>query len=54
MTSFRQMEANRGNALRSTGPKAEAGKRRSGEMYACGEDHGRGPARMSRRLDQVY
>src|SRR5712691_6134438 len=29
MTSFRQFEANRGNALRSTGPKTEAGKRRS-------------------------
>ena len=29
MTSFRQIEANRGNALRSTGPKTEAGKRRS-------------------------
>jgi hypothetical protein len=29
MTSFRQIEANRGNALGSTGPKTEAGKRRS-------------------------
>ena len=29
MSSFRQIEANRGNALRSTGPKTEAGKRRS-------------------------
>jgi transposase len=29
MTSFRQIEANRRNALRSTGPKTEAGKRRS-------------------------
>jgi hypothetical protein len=29
MTSFRQIEANRGNALRSTGPKTEAAKRRS-------------------------
>jgi hypothetical protein len=29
VTSFRQIEANRGNALRSTGPKTEAGKRRS-------------------------
>jgi hypothetical protein len=29
MTSFRQIEANRGNVLRSTGPKTEAGKRRS-------------------------
>ena len=29
MTSFRQTEANRGNALRSTGPKTENGKRRS-------------------------
>jgi hypothetical protein len=29
MTSFRQIEANRGNALRSTGPKTEAGKQRS-------------------------
>jgi hypothetical protein len=29
MTSFRQIEANRSNALRSTGPKTEAGKRRS-------------------------
>src|SRR5262249_15218540 len=28
MTSFRQIEANRRNALRSTGPKTEAGKRR--------------------------
>jgi hypothetical protein len=28
MTSFRQIEVNR-NALRSTGPKTEAGKRRS-------------------------
>src|SRR5690349_1340958 len=26
MTSFRQIEANRGNALRSTGPNTEAGK----------------------------
>jgi hypothetical protein len=26
MTSYRQIEANRGNALRSTGPKTEAGK----------------------------
>src|SRR5215468_8334121 len=26
MTSFKQIEANRRNALRSTGPKAEAGK----------------------------
>jgi hypothetical protein len=29
MTSFRQVEANRRNALMSTGPKTEAGKRRS-------------------------
>jgi hypothetical protein len=29
MSSFRQIEANRGNALRSTGPKTAAGKRRS-------------------------
>jgi hypothetical protein len=29
MTSFRQIEANRGNALKSTGPKTEDGKRRS-------------------------
>ena len=29
MTSSRQIEANRGNALRSTGPKSENGKRRS-------------------------
>src|SRR6516164_8013912 len=29
MTSFRQFEANRRNALRSTGPKTEEGKRRS-------------------------
>ena len=29
MTSFRQIEANRANAFRSTGPKTEAGKRRS-------------------------
>jgi hypothetical protein len=29
MTSFRQIEANRRNALRSTGPKAEEGKRQS-------------------------
>jgi hypothetical protein len=29
MTSFRQLEANRDNALGSTGPKTEAGKRRS-------------------------
>jgi hypothetical protein len=29
MTSFRQSEANRRNALRSTGPKTEEGKRRS-------------------------
>src|SRR5215831_10632850 len=29
MTSFRQIEANRRNALRSTGPKTENGKRRS-------------------------
>jgi hypothetical protein len=29
MTSFRQIEANRRNALRSTGPKTEQGKRRS-------------------------
>jgi hypothetical protein len=29
MTSFRQIETNRGNALRSTGPKTEDGKRRS-------------------------
>lgn len=29
MTSFRQIEANRRNALRSTGPKAEEGKKRS-------------------------
>jgi len=29
MTSFRQFEANRRNALRSTGPKTEDGKRRS-------------------------
>jgi hypothetical protein len=29
MTSFRQMEANRRNALRSTGPRSEEGKRQS-------------------------
>ena len=29
MTSFEQIEANRRNALKSTGPKTEAGKRRS-------------------------
>ena len=29
MTSFRQIEANRRNALRSTGPNTEEGKRRS-------------------------
>jgi hypothetical protein len=29
MTSFRQIEANRSNALKSTGPKTEAGKQRS-------------------------
>src|SRR6266536_1214201 len=29
MTSLRQIEANRHNALRSTGPKTETGKRRS-------------------------
>jgi hypothetical protein len=29
MTSFRQIEANRRNALKSTGPKTEAGKRQS-------------------------
>jgi hypothetical protein len=29
MTSFRQVEANRRNALRSTGPKTEQGKRQS-------------------------
>ena len=29
MTSFRQVEANRRNALRSTGPTTEDGKRRS-------------------------
>jgi hypothetical protein len=29
MTSFRQIEANRRNALESTGPKTEAGKQRS-------------------------
>ena len=29
MTSFRQLEANRQNALKSTGPKSEAGKQRS-------------------------
>ena len=29
MTSFRQIKVNRNNALRSTGPKTEAGKRRS-------------------------
>jgi hypothetical protein len=29
MTSFRKIEANRGNAIGSTGPKTEAGKRRS-------------------------
>jgi hypothetical protein len=29
MTSFRQIEANRRNALRSTGPSTEDGKRRS-------------------------
>src|ERR1700686_1718121 len=29
MTSFRQIEANRRNALRSTGPKTEHGKRQS-------------------------
>jgi hypothetical protein len=34
MTSFRQIEANRGNALRSTGRKTEAGKRRSRQNAA--------------------
>ena len=29
MTSFRQFEANRRNALRSTGPKTEEGKRQA-------------------------
>ena len=29
MTSFRQIEANRRNALQSTGPRSEHGKRRS-------------------------
>src|SRR5262249_61213299 len=29
MTSYRQIEANRGNALRSTGPKTEPGKQAS-------------------------
>src|SRR6267378_7216154 len=29
MTSFRQIEANRRNAIRSTGPNTEEGKRRS-------------------------
>ena len=29
MTSFRQFEANRRNALRSTGPKSDDGKRQS-------------------------
>jgi hypothetical protein len=29
MTSYRQIEANRRNALKSTGPKAEAGKQAS-------------------------
>jgi hypothetical protein len=29
MTSFRQIEANRRNARKSTGPKTEAGKQRS-------------------------
>jgi hypothetical protein len=29
MTSFRQIEANRRNALRSTGPRTEEGKRQS-------------------------
>jgi hypothetical protein len=29
MTSFRQIAANRRNALKSTGPKSEAGKRQS-------------------------
>jgi hypothetical protein len=29
MTSFRQIEANRRNAIKSTGLKTEAGKRRS-------------------------
>jgi hypothetical protein len=29
MTSFRQFEANRSNALKSTGPRTEEGKRRS-------------------------
>src|SRR5262249_11149835 len=29
MTSYRQIEANRRNALRSTGPKTEAGKQQS-------------------------
>jgi hypothetical protein len=29
MTSFRQIESNRRNALRSTGPRTEAGKRQS-------------------------
>lgn len=28
MTSFRQIESNRRNALKSTGPKSEAGKQR--------------------------
>ena len=29
MTTFRQIEANRRNALKSTGPKTEAGKQQS-------------------------
>jgi hypothetical protein len=29
MTSYRQIEANRRNALKSTGPKTEAGKQAS-------------------------
>jgi len=37
MTSFRQLEANRRNATRSTGPITQAGKHRSGETL-CGMD----------------
>ena len=34
MTSFRQIEANRRNAAKSTGPKTEEGKQRS-RCNAC-------------------
>ena len=35
MTSNRQIEANRGNAKRSTGPKTEEGKTRSSRNSLC-------------------